>query len=130
MMAVALMLSLIHWAEMSSYVVETVKQHYRAIFIAGTFVGLAHEFAHGLTCKAFGGSATEVGALMIYYVFPALYCNVSGIHLIQRRSQRLWVIGAGVYMQLLAGRRRCWSGFLLTRARWYRTSLSYFFWAV
>jgi putative peptide zinc metalloprotease protein len=56
-----------------------------------------------MTCKAFGGRATEVGALMIYYFLPALYCNVSGIHLIPKRSQRLWVIAAGVYWQLLVG---------------------------
>jgi len=40
---------------------------------------------------------------MIYYFLPALYCNVSGIHLIPQRGRRLWVIAAGVYWQLLAG---------------------------
>ena len=34
---------------------------------------------------------------------PALYCNVSGVHLIPQRTRRLWVIAAGVYWQLLVG---------------------------
>ena len=74
-----------------------------AVIVAGLLVGVTHEFAHGLTCKAFGGRATEVGVLMIYYFLPALYCNVSGIHLIPQRGRRLWVIAAGVYWQLLVG---------------------------
>jgi hypothetical protein len=44
-----------------------------------------------------------VGALLIYYFVPALYCNVSGLHLIPKRSQRLWVIAAGIYWQLPVG---------------------------
>ncbi|MGH9853473.1 MAG: HlyD family efflux transporter periplasmic adaptor subunit, partial [Blastocatellia bacterium] len=53
--------------------------------------------------QAFGGRATEVGGLLIYYFLPALYCNVSGIHLIPQRGRRLWVIAAGVYWQLMVG---------------------------
>src|SRR5262249_4282437 len=61
------------------------------------------EFAHGMTSKAFGGRATELGALMIYYCLPALYCNVTGLHMIPQRGRRLWVIAAGIYWQLLIG---------------------------
>src|SRR5215472_17213255 len=34
---------------------------------------------------------------------PALYCNVSGLHLIPQGGRRLWVIAAGIYWQLLVG---------------------------
>lgn len=80
-----------------------MRDHFLAIFFAAWLVGVFHEFAHGMTCKAFGGRATEVGVLMVYYFLPALYCNVSGIHLIPKRRQRLWVIAAGVYWQFLVG---------------------------
>ena len=40
---------------------------------------------------------------MIYYLLPALYCNVSGAYLIPKRNRRLWVIAAGVYWQVLLG---------------------------
>jgi putative peptide zinc metalloprotease protein len=103
LMFVALGLALINRDELISCSGQVLREHFIAILIAGLFVGLSHEFAHGLTCKAFGGRATEVGALLIYYFLPALYCNVSGIHLIRQRHRRLWVIAAGIYWQLLVG---------------------------
>src|SRR5215475_6333973 len=96
-------LALMNSDEVISYGGYTLREHYLAIVIAGLLVGVTHEFAHGLTCKAFGGRATEVGGLLIYYFLPALYCNVSGIHLIPKRGRRLWVIAAGVYWQLMVG---------------------------
>src|SRR4029453_4905594 len=42
-----------------------------------------------------------MGVLLIYYVLPAFYCNVTDIHRMARKSERLWVIFAGIYWQLL-----------------------------
>ncbi|HXG65998.1 MAG TPA: hypothetical protein VNO70_12925 [Blastocatellia bacterium] len=103
LMGLALILSMIHSAEMTSYTLYTMREHYVAIIVAGLLVGVTHEFAHGLTCKAFGGRVPEVGVLMIYYLLPALYCNVSGAYLIPERNRRLWVILAGIYWQVLVG---------------------------
>src|SRR5262245_9500340 len=103
LMLLALLLSLRGWAEVTSYGAYMLREHYVAVFIAGTVVVFSHEFAHGLTCKAFGGRSTEVGVLMVFYFLPALYCNVSGLHLIPEVRRRLWVILAGVYWQLLVG---------------------------
>ncbi|MEW6207953.1 MAG: efflux RND transporter periplasmic adaptor subunit [Acidobacteriota bacterium] len=73
-----------------------------AAILTFTFVITAlHEFAHGLACKHFGGEVREVGVLMIYYVLPAFYCNVSDIYRLGRRRERLWVILAGIYWQLM-----------------------------
>ncbi|HKC88255.1 MAG TPA: efflux RND transporter periplasmic adaptor subunit [Blastocatellia bacterium] len=99
----AALLALVNGAEIAHYAAYILRERYVAVLVAGLLVGVTHEFAHGLTCKAFGGRATEVGVLMIYYFLPALYCNVSGIHLIPQRGRRLWVIAAGVYWQLLVG---------------------------
>ncbi|MFN7927579.1 MAG: efflux RND transporter periplasmic adaptor subunit [Blastocatellia bacterium] len=103
LMLLALLLALGNGAELSAHVTRLIAAHYGLIFFAGLIVVFSHEFAHGLTCKAFGGRATEVGLLLIYYFIPALYCNVSGLHTIPERSRRLWVIAAGVYWQLLVG---------------------------
>jgi multidrug resistance efflux pump len=59
----------------------------------------AHEFAHGLTCKYFGGEVHELGFLLIY-LQPALYCNVSDAWLFPEKSKRLWVAFAGPYFEL------------------------------
>ncbi len=77
------------------------------IVVAFATVGL-HEFAHGLTCRHFGGEVHEIGFLLIYGQ-PALYCNVSDAWLIPEKSKRLWVSFAGPYFELLL-----WSIAMLT----------------
>lgn len=57
-----------------------------------------HEFAHGLTCKQFGGQVHEMGFMLIY-LQPAFYCNVSDAWLFPKKSQRLWVTFAGAYFE-------------------------------
>src|SRR6185295_20063406 len=59
----------------------------------------AHELAHGVTCKRFGGEVHEMGFLLIY-LQPALYCNVDDAWLFPERSKRLWVGFAGPYFEL------------------------------
>ena len=102
-MLFAAMLAVMDSAKVATYAGHALRYHYIAILSVAWLVTVSHEFAHGLTSKAFGGRATEIGVLLIYYFLPALYCNVSGIHLIPKRSERLWVIAAGVYWQLLVG---------------------------
>jgi putative peptide zinc metalloprotease protein len=57
-----------------------------------------HEFAHGLTCKHFGGQVHELGFLLIYFQ-PAFFCNVSDAWLFPEKSKRLWVTFAGAYFE-------------------------------
>jgi putative peptide zinc metalloprotease protein len=58
-----------------------------------------HEFAHGLTCKHFGGRVREIGFLLIYFQ-PALYCNVSDAWLFPNKSHRMWVTFAGAFFEI------------------------------
>jgi putative peptide zinc metalloprotease protein len=58
-----------------------------------------HEFAHGLTCKHFGGEVHEMGFLLIY-LQPAFFCNVSDAWLFPEKSKRLWVTFAGAYSEM------------------------------
>ena len=66
-------------------------------------VTTCHEFAHGLTCKHYGGEVHEVGFLMMFFM-PCFYCNVSDAWLFRERSKRLWVTLAGAHCDLL-----CWA---------------------
>ena len=59
-----------------------------------------HEFAHGLTCKHFGGEVHELGFLLMFFI-PCFYCNVSDAWLFREKSKRLWVTLAGGYCDLL-----------------------------
>jgi multidrug resistance efflux pump len=60
---------------------------------------IVHEFAHGLTCKHFGGQVHEIGFLLLYFQ-PAFYCNISDAYLLPEKSKRLWVTFAGAYIEL------------------------------
>ena len=62
-------------------------------------VTVVHEFAHGLTCKYFGGEVHEMGFMLIYFQ-PAFYCNVSDAWLFPEKSKRLWVTFAGGYIEI------------------------------
>ena len=90
------------WPEVTAYTLYVYVEYGMAAFVLTILTILAlHEFAHGLACKHFGGEVREVGVLMVYYVFPAFYCNVTDIYRIGRRRERLWVIFAGIYWQML-----------------------------
>jgi multidrug efflux pump subunit AcrA (membrane-fusion protein) len=62
-------------------------------------VTTCHEFAHGLTCKHYGGEVHEMGFLLLFFM-PCFYCNVSDAWLFRAKSQRLWVTLAGGYCDL------------------------------
>src|SRR5437764_8049862 len=62
-------------------------------------VASIHEFAHGVTCKHFGGEVHELGFMVMYFQ-PAFYCNVSDAWLFPEKSKRLWVGFAGPFFEL------------------------------
>ncbi|HZH42430.1 MAG TPA: efflux RND transporter periplasmic adaptor subunit, partial [Gemmatimonadales bacterium] len=62
-------------------------------------IASCHEFAHGVTCKHFGGEVHEVGFLLMYFE-PAFYTNVNDAWLFPERSKRLWVGSAGPIFEL------------------------------
>ncbi|MCH8149519.1 MAG: PqqD family peptide modification chaperone [Planctomycetes bacterium] len=62
-------------------------------------VTTCHEFAHGLTCKRYGGEVHEIGFLLLF-LMPCFYCNVSDAWLFREKSKRLWVTFAGGYFEL------------------------------
>ena len=69
------------------------------IWIAIFLVIVLHEFAHGLTCKYFGGEVHEMGFLLLY-LQPCFFCNVSDAYLFKEKSKKLWVTFAGAYCQI------------------------------
>jgi multidrug resistance efflux pump len=74
--------------------VESLLFAWITVLVVSTF----HEFAHGLTCKHFGGRVHEIGFLLIY-LQPAFYCNISDAWLFPEKRKRLWVTFAGGYFE-------------------------------
>ena len=96
----AMGVAITHWSE----IIQDVDRLYQVsaipLIMLTVFVVVgAHEFAHGLTCKHFGGEVHEVGFMLIYFQ-PAFYCNVSDAWLFPEKSRRLWVGFAGPFFEL------------------------------
>jgi multidrug resistance efflux pump len=88
-----------NWEAYTSALAGIIALETLPAFILLTFIVVsAHEFAHGLTCKHFGGDVHEMGAMLIYFQ-PAFYCNVSDAWLFPKKSSRLWVGFAGMYFE-------------------------------
>lgn len=88
------------WHEYTDYLPEILS--WETILIAWVvlcIVTTGHEFAHGLTCKHYGGEVHELGFMLMFFM-PCFYCNVSDAWLIREKSRRLWVTLAGSYFDL------------------------------
>lgn len=89
----------LNWQEMVDDASELYQFSTLPLLIVTVFVVIAaHEFAHGLTCKHFGGEVREMGFLLMYFQ-PAFYCNVSDAWFFPK-AERLWVSFAGPYFEL------------------------------
>jgi putative peptide zinc metalloprotease protein len=71
------------------------------IVAVGAFVGIViHELSHGATLMHFGARPRRMG-LMLFYLFPAFFCDVSDGWLLSERVQRVRVALAGIFAQLV-----------------------------
>jgi multidrug efflux pump subunit AcrA (membrane-fusion protein) len=96
----AALVAIINSGELLAYLPHAFT--WRTLLLAWVTVVVAttcHEFAHGLTCKHYGGEVHEVGFLMMFFM-PCFYCNVSDAWLIREKWKRLLVTFAGGYCDL------------------------------
>lgn len=99
-----LLAGMLAWAERGSFVNQFAGgwgwQTVVLACLALAVTTAAHECAHGLTCKRFGGEVREMGFLLMYFI-PCFYCNVSDTWLFAERWKRLWVTLAGIYCDVV-----------------------------
>ncbi|MBM4078086.1 MAG: hypothetical protein FJ278_00180, partial [Planctomycetes bacterium] len=69
------------------------------LWVAIIIVKTLHEFAHGMTCKYFGGEVHEMGLLLLVFT-PCFYCNVSNAWIFMEKSKRLWVSASGIFFEV------------------------------
>jgi putative peptide zinc metalloprotease protein len=63
-------------------------------------VGFVHESAHGLTCKHYGGQVHSMG-LMLLYLTPCFFVDVTESWVSGTKVQRLATIIAGIWIELV-----------------------------
>lgn len=65
------------------------------VLVIGALVFLSlHEFAHMITARRYGVNVPEIG-VMLYFLIPCAYTDVSGINLLKSKGQRLMVLLSG-----------------------------------
>lgn len=82
---------------------EPVSFRVLLVVAIGSFLATSlHEFGHGAALTRQGGAPTRLG-LMLFYLTPAMFCDVSNGWLLPRRSQRVAIALAGVATQAVIG---------------------------
>lgn len=66
-----------------------------AYLITILVIGLVHEFSHALVAKSRGANVPSIG-VMLFYLQPAFFADISGISLLSNRAHRIDALLAGV----------------------------------
>ena len=73
----------------------------------------AHELAHAVVCKKYGGEVKSMG-LLLFFLIPCFYCDVTDVYKIQSPKHRARVALAGVYVNAFLGVAFLLLAFVLT----------------
>lgn len=73
----------------------------------------AHELAHAVVCKKYGGEVKSMG-LLLFFLVPCFYCDVTDVYKIPSPKQRARVALAGVYVNSFLGVSFLLLAFVLT----------------
>jgi multidrug resistance efflux pump len=96
---VAAVIGILNWESLFLSIGSIINAYSIPLIVIVVFaITTIHEFAHGVALKHFGGKVNEMG-LMILYLIPAFYCNVTDAWMLGKR-QRIWVSLAGSYIQI------------------------------
>lgn len=69
-----------------------------AIFLGTLLATALHEFGHGLVLASYGGRPRRIG-VMLFYLMPAFFCDVSDGWRLSHSRQRVHVALAGILVQ-------------------------------
>lgn len=73
----------------------------------------AHELAHAVVCKKYGGEVKSMG-LLLFFLVPCFYCDVTDVYKIPSPKHRARVALAGVYVNSFLGVAFLLLAFVLT----------------
>jgi len=68
--------------------------------LAVLITGFIHEFSHALVAKSYGVNVPTLG-VMLFYLNPAFFVDISGINFLSSKSERIKVVLAGCCSNML-----------------------------
>lgn len=97
----ALVLTGIHWSELTESVVDRVlaPQNLLLLWLAYPLVKALHELGHGFATKVWGGEVHEMGIMFLVFM-PVPYVDASAASAFRDRRKRMLVGGAGILVEL------------------------------
>lgn len=80
------------------------------LLLMGVFlvIKVIHEFGHGLAAKHRGIEVHEMGVMLMVFVIPMFYVDVSDAWMLPRRRERLWITAGGVFIEFLFAAVAVW----------------------
>lgn len=77
-------------------------QSYLGLLVAGVVSTTLHELGHGTALLRQGGRPSRLG-VMVFYLVPAMFCDVSDAWRLSRPRQRVKVALAGIFVHAVLG---------------------------
>ena len=77
------------------------------LWIVVGMLKVLHELSHGLACERFGAECQSIGLAFLFFS-PCLYCDVTDAWMLDKKSHRVAISMAGVYVELLISSLGLW----------------------
>lgn len=89
---------------------------------------MLHEWGHAICCHRHGGKISSMG-LMLFFLIPCFFCDVSDIYLFKNRKKSFDVAVSGIAVNYALGTVSCILFFVLNRFGIYAPLLMFYFFA-
>ena len=86
---------------------------------------IVHELSHGLACERFGAQCQSIGLAFLFFS-PCMYCDVSDAWMLEKKSHRIAVSLAGIYVELIISAIGLWCWRLSGPGMFHQISLQVF----
>ena len=60
-----------------------------------------HELAHYFVYKLYGGTSNEIGAGLMYVIFPVMYVNTINVYYWKNKAQKILLSSAGIIADII-----------------------------
>jgi len=99
--APALVLAAVHWADLTSDVLDRVLAPHNLLFLWLLYPAIKalHEFGHAFATKALGGEVHDMGVMLLVFT-PVPYVDASSASAFRNKWQRILVGAAGILVEL------------------------------